>query len=167
MSNPPLSLACLALGSNIGNARMHFNAALEDLSTTGNILSQSKLYRCKAVGDTEQADYWNAVILLETKLSVRELLKLTQNIEIQCGRTSKGDLAARTLDLDIIFYDELILDEPDLQIPHPRAHERDFVLLPLSEIKPSWMHPVLGMSASKLMEQLSEQTFLGETLEFE
>ena len=161
MTNKPPSVACLALGSNIGNAKAHFDAALVKLQAAGNVVAKSSLYRCKAAGNAPQADYWNAVILFETSLSPLDLLNLTQDIESACGRTSKGTLAPRTLDIDIVFYDDLILDEPELKVPHPRAHERDFVLLPIREITPSWKHPVLQQTVQQLIDTLEETCLLG------
>lgn len=159
------TLTYLALGSNIGDAKMHFNTAVAELKTKGNVIAKSKLYRCKAACDNKQADYWNAAILFETSLSPHELLKLTQDIETACGRTSKNDQSPRTLDIDLISYDDLIINDPELILPHPRAHERDFVLLPLIEINTSWKHPVSGKTAQELIDTLKETSFLGETEE--
>jgi len=161
MTNKPQPIACLALGSNIGDAKTHFSQACVRLDAAGEVSAKSKLYCCKAADNAEQPDYWNAAILFKTSLPAHDLLKLTQSIEMECGRSSKGNFAPRTLDIDIIFYDNLIIDEPDLKIPHPRAYERDFVLLPINEIAPFWVHPVLQQTTQQLIDTLEESCFLG------
>lgn len=109
---------------------------LEGLRRAGVVSGVSSLYETAPVGGPEQGPYLNAVALIETTLSARDLLSLLHEIEAQAGRIRQQRWGPRTLDLDLVVYDELTLDSPDLELPHPRAHERKFVLAPLVEVWP-------------------------------
>jgi 2-amino-4-hydroxy-6-hydroxymethyldihydropteridine diphosphokinase len=129
-----MPLARIGIGSNVGDAAANVRAAFEALSAAGVVTARSSLYRTKAWGVTDQADFFNAAALLETALSPRELLGALKAIEQEMGRTQTYHWGPRVIDLDILAYDDIKMDEPDLTIPHARLRERAFALVPLAEI---------------------------------
>jgi 2-amino-4-hydroxy-6-hydroxymethyldihydropteridine diphosphokinase len=133
----------IALGSNMGYSQGILEGALEALSRTLGITIQAKSswYRTKAIGPT-QPDYLNGCAILSVELSPQALLTQLLAIEQEFGRVRQEYWGPRTLDLDLLLYDDLILHQPNLQIPHPRMAERAFVLVPLVEIAPDWIDPV-------------------------
>lgn len=128
----------LGLGSNLGDRERNLREAIRLISDrVGRVTRQSSFIETKPWGYESTHQYTNAVILCETAKTPREVLLLTQQIERDMGRKTKsvaGGYADRTLDIDILLYDDLIVDEPDLKIPHPLMHQRDFVMIPLREI---------------------------------
>ena len=128
--------AAIGLGSNLGDRLGLLRAGLEGLRRIGTLLAVSSLYETAPVGGPEQDPYLNAVGLIETTLPAADLLAQLQDIEEQAGRIRHERWGPRTLDLDLVVYDDLVLDSPDLELPHPRAHERKFVLAPLVEVWP-------------------------------
>ncbi len=157
-------LAAIALGSNLGDREANLRAAIDALSRREGvkIRAVSSLHETSAVvleGDEPQPAYLNAAALLETALSARELLEGLLEIERRLGRRRKKGKRwrSRTLDLDLLLYDDVILDEPGLTIPHPAMHRRAFVLDPLSEIAADMIHPVLERSVSALRDALSRE----------
>jgi 2-amino-4-hydroxy-6-hydroxymethyldihydropteridine diphosphokinase len=157
-----MSQAVIALGSNLGDREYHLQRALALLSETPGIhlLRTSRFYETAPVGmrEGDPADlFLNAAILLETTLQPEALLEVCLQIERALGRERKPDdkkpgYQSRSLDLDILFFDDHVINQPGLIIPHPRLHERDFVLMPLNEIVPDWVHPVLQQSVSELVK---------------
>ena len=144
----------IALGSNQGNSLDILERSLNvlDLIPGIDLQQTSSWYRTKPVGTPQpQPDYLNGCALLTTKQTPEELLAILQATEIQFGRTNKGTLQARTLDLDLLLYEDLILNTPDLIVPHPRMAERAFVLVPLAEIAPDWIEPRSGNKIAKLL----------------
>lgn len=138
--------AFVAFGANLGDPVAAFKnamVALESLPDTC-INAHSELYRTAPVGTGPQPDYLNAVVELGTTLPPSDLLEWLLTIEREAGRTREAAQAPRTLDLDLLLYDEKVIDMPGLQIPHPRMHERAFVLVPLSEIAPDAVIPGHG-----------------------
>jgi 2-amino-4-hydroxy-6-hydroxymethyldihydropteridine diphosphokinase len=133
--------AFLSLGSNLGDRRGYLTAAEARLARIGQIVAQSKIYETDPVGYISQPQFLNQVVKLETICGPRELLNETRSIENALGRTRSFPFAPRTIDIDIILYEDLIIDEPGLIIPHPRMHERRFVLTPLLELTPHLVHP--------------------------
>jgi 2-amino-4-hydroxy-6-hydroxymethyldihydropteridine diphosphokinase len=133
-----MKTAYVALGSNLGLPEVQLHEAvlaLKSMALSKNA-SLSKWYKSKAIGGpADQPDYINAVCRLETNLSPIQLLKALQNIERQAGRTRDVRWGPRTLDLDIIWYENFTSDTPTLTIPHPRAHQRAFVLRPLADLE--------------------------------
>ena len=130
--------AYVALGANLEDPIVQVRAGLAALATLPNtqLLAQSSLYRTAPVGYADQPDFINAVAAVDTELSPRELLDALLAIELNHGRVRQFANAPRTLDLDVLLYDDVEVNESGLTIPHPRMHERAFVLAPLSEIAP-------------------------------
>lgn len=128
----------IALGANIGQPADQVREGMEALAMLRNtrLCAVSSLYRSAPVGHVEQPDFINAVALIETALEPRALLEALLAIEQRFGRRREFQNAPRTLDLDILLYAERAVDEPGLTIPHPRMHERPFVIVPLAEIAP-------------------------------
>ncbi len=116
------------------------------------ITAQSDLWRSKAWPDPTQPEYLNAVFAIETQMSAADLMRRLLEIEQCFGRERSVPNAPRTLDLDLIAYGVEVIDKPDLIVPHPRAADRRFVMGPLSQVAPNWVHPVLGKTALALFE---------------
>lgn len=127
-----------SLGSNLGNRKRNIREAIERIGERiGDVESQSSLYETKPWGYSSPNDFINACICVLTPLAPRQLLEATQCVEQEMGRTLKslnGEYHDRIIDIDILLYDNLHINEPDLQIPHPLMEERDFVMVPLREI---------------------------------
>ena len=140
-----MAIAYIALGSNIGNREENLNNAIEMLRQNEGVeVKQISSYINTApVGFTEQPDFLNAVVEVKTSLCPHKLLEICSDIEKNLKRERIIHWGPRTIDLDILLYDDLVLNDADLIIPHPRMHERDFVLKPLKEIAPKAFHPVL------------------------
>ncbi|MFP5331478.1 MAG: 2-amino-4-hydroxy-6-hydroxymethyldihydropteridine diphosphokinase [Acidimicrobiia bacterium] len=128
--------AIIALGSNLGDRLDHLRAGVRGVEALGDVTAVSSLYETEPVGGPSQGRYLNAVVVLDTSLGPEDLLVALHQIEGQFDRTRDVHWGPRTLDLDIIAYDDVVVDSADLQIPHPRAHERHFVLAPLVEVRP-------------------------------
>jgi 2-amino-4-hydroxy-6-hydroxymethyldihydropteridine diphosphokinase len=126
--------AFVGLGSNLGDSVAQIERALLALGDLGMVSRASSLYRTKPWGKLDQPDFINAVALLETAYSPRELLERLKALEVRLGRVQGERWGPRSIDLDLLAYDDLIVDAPDLQVPHPRLRERAFVLIPLAEI---------------------------------
>lgn len=135
-------VAFLGLGSNLGNRLTNLQAAVDALQAEPGlrVTASSRVWETAPVGGPPQPDYLNAVIRAETDLSGRDLLDVARRVEQRMGRVRKERWGARSLDVDILLYDEEQIDEPELVVPHPRMAERAFVLLPLLELDPD---PVL------------------------
>ena len=148
--------AAIGIGSNQGNSvRICADAfALLQKHPAVHILRASSLYRTKPVGVTEQDWFINGAILCETSFDPQALLELLHEVENEFGRVRTLRWGPRTLDLDMLFYDDLQLDLPGLKVPHPRMHERLFVLAPLAEIEPGWVHPGFGLSVLEMLERV-------------
>lgn len=149
--------AYIALGSNLGDSLSLVQLALRELAQLPGtrLVQQSPLYRSKPL-DADGADYVNGVALLHSQLSALELLAALQQIELRHGRERSYQNAPRTLDLDLLLYQDDIINLPQLQVPHPRMHLRAFVLRPLLDIAPEITLPQLG-SAQDLLAQITDQ----------
>jgi 2-amino-4-hydroxy-6-hydroxymethyldihydropteridine diphosphokinase len=145
----------IALGSNLGDSLSIVKDALKILDQTPGITLQahSSWYKTAPVGPP-QPDYLNGCALLDVQLTPQELLETLLRIEAQFGRVRQERNGPRTLDLDLLLFDDLILDIPNLQLPHPRMRERAFVLVPLAEIAPNWVEPVSGKAIAQLVQTL-------------
>jgi 2-amino-4-hydroxy-6-hydroxymethyldihydropteridine diphosphokinase len=149
--------AYIGLGSNLGLREKNIAAALNALQTTKEIevVKVSSLYETKAVGGPpDQPDFINAAAQLRTTFSAERLLAVCQNIEASLGRRRGVPWGPRTIDLDILLFDDEIRSTPDLTIPHPLMHERRFVLDPLAEIAPALVHPALEETMHNLLAAL-------------
>lgn len=150
------NIACaIALGGNIGQTLTILEAAIETLAQTPGIFLEKKSswYKTKAVGPP-QPDYINGAALLQVEMIPQLLLETLLQIENKFGRQRRERWEARTLDLDLLLYDDVILDTPKLQLPHPRMRERAFVLVPLAEIAPDWIEPVSGYKIKELVQEV-------------
>ena len=143
----------LLLGSNIGDSQLQFSVAIKNIEQKiGTLIRQSKLYSTAAWGDTRQPDFLNQVILVETALTPLETMQTILAIEKEMGRVRTLKNAPRIIDIDILFFNKVILDEPTLTLPHPEIQNRRFVLIPLNELAPNFHHPVLGLSVHELLK---------------
>lgn len=131
-------IAYLSLGTNLGDKRKNIAVAIKNIGElVGDVVRQSALYETEPWGFRSDNRFVNAAVCVDTQLSPRRLLEVTQRIEREMGRTLKsdgGEYRDRIIDIDILLYGDLHIDEPDLKIPHPLMHERDFVMTPLNEI---------------------------------
>jgi 2-amino-4-hydroxy-6-hydroxymethyldihydropteridine diphosphokinase len=147
----------LALGANLGDRQANLQAALAALPPAVNVLERSSIYVTDPWGMTDQPDFLNMVIRGETELSPQDLLVRLKRLEKDLGRQPSIRYGPRLIDIDILFYADLVLESPGLIIPHPRLHERTFVLVPLAEIAPNLIHPVLHRPIHDLLEQVDRK----------
>jgi 2-amino-4-hydroxy-6-hydroxymethyldihydropteridine diphosphokinase len=159
--------AIVALGGNLGDVRANFVGARDMLAAQDGIslLASSRLYHSTPMGPQDQPDYLNAVVMIRSRLSPLALLHELQTIESHFGRTRDGlRWGERTLDLDLIAYDDIQMQTSGLTLPHPGMQERVFVLQPLCDILPAWQHPVTGKTADNMLQKqiLAGQSPLGE-----
>jgi 2-amino-4-hydroxy-6-hydroxymethyldihydropteridine diphosphokinase len=144
----------IALGSNLGDREALLREAVRRLWELMEIGAVSPVYETEPVGYRAQGPFLNAVVAGTTALAPRELLARLQAIERDLGRERPFPNAPRTIDLDLLVYDDLMIDTPDLTLPHPRLHERAFALAPLADIAPALRHPRLSLSVRELLEAL-------------
>ncbi len=141
----------IGLGSNLEPRLEYLKAAMKGLREMGEIVRVSSIYETDPVGDTPQSDYLNAVVELQTEIDPLELFHILKKLERTVGRKERPRWHEREIDLDLLFYGDLVLDSLTLTIPHAELHRRAFVLVPMSEIAPNFMHPVLKKSVSELL----------------
>lgn len=153
-------LAAIALGSNLssrfGAPADNLREAIHRLDDLGTVTAVSRFHDTEPVGYTKQPRFLNAVALVDTDVSPRDLLRGLLAIEHSMGRNraSSPPKGPRIIDLDLLLYGNLVLDEPALKLPHPSLHERRFVLAPLAEVAPNWQHPTLELSIQQLLQAL-------------
>jgi 2-amino-4-hydroxy-6-hydroxymethyldihydropteridine diphosphokinase len=154
-----LNNAILSLGGNLGNRLDNISQAMGHIEKQiGNIKRYSSVYESEAWGFETEDRFLNVVVVVETALSPETLLQKAQEIETLLGRTRTGTgYASRTMDIDILFFNEEIINTPTLTIPHPLLHERRFVLLPLYEILPDKVHPVLRKTIAELLAECEDE----------
>jgi 2-amino-4-hydroxy-6-hydroxymethyldihydropteridine diphosphokinase len=146
----------LLLGSNLGDRRQHLLDALAGISYLGTIRKVSSVYRSAAWGNLDQPDFLNATVELDTVHSPLELLKAILDIETGMGRVRNEKWGARLIDIDILFYDSLVMNTQELVIPHPQLQNRKFTLVPLAEIAPGLVHPQLRKTVIQLLDSCSD-----------
>ncbi|MCG3136465.1 MAG: 2-amino-4-hydroxy-6-hydroxymethyldihydropteridine pyrophosphokinase [Phycisphaerae bacterium] len=146
----------IGLGGNIGDVRSAFRQALMEMveSAVLEIQALSSLYQSSPVGPSDQPDFLNAVIAAQTTLQPLVLLTIMQTLESRQGRVAMPRWGPRPLDLDLLLYDQQIINTPQLSLPHPRLHQRHFVLEPLCEIAPRLHHPLMGRTMTELLAGL-------------
>jgi GTP cyclohydrolase IV len=147
----------LGLGTNLGDRRANLSQALQRLQSFGTVEKVSRCYETKPVGYEEQPDFLNLTCLVTTAMSPSQLLHSLKEIERQMGRKANFRNAPRPMDLDILFFDNLVVDTAELTIPHPRMHERAFVLVPLADIAPDIVHPALRLTVREMLERVDRQ----------
>lgn len=148
----------IGIGSNLGKRQYNCKEAIKKIEEKGLCIKKlSSMYETKPWGLKEQPLFINMVIEVETEKSPEELLKMLKEIETEMGRIKTVRWGPRIIDLDILLYNNEIIDQEDLKIPHPFLHQRDFVLLPLSEIAPEITHPLLKKTIKQLKEELLAQ----------
>jgi 2-amino-4-hydroxy-6-hydroxymethyldihydropteridine diphosphokinase len=144
----------LALGTNLGDRETNLRRAIESFAPSVVVLQESVIYETPPWGMIEQPAFLNMVVKGQTTLSPLQLLQFLKQLELNMGRLPGIRYGPRLIDLDILFYEDLVLEMEGLCIPHPRLHERAFVLVPLAEISPTLIHPVLVDSVQDLLSRV-------------
>ena len=152
-----MAIAYLALGSNLGDRARHMHEAIQRLGPDVVVEALSPIYETEPHYVREQPAFYNAVVRVQTDLSPEDLLANLKNIEKAVGRTKTFRNGPRVIDLDILLYDDRQMDSPPLTIPHPRMHERTFVLAPLTDIAPNLVHPRLRLRMRDLLQKISSR----------
>lgn len=142
----------LALGTNLGDRLANLRAAIAALAPQVRVEAESRIYETPPWGFLDQPAFLNMAVRAQTDLPPADLLTFLKQLESELGRVPTFRNGPRLIDIDILFYDDLVLNTPPLVIPHPRLHERDFVLVPLADIAPDFIHPVLHQSIRTLLD---------------
>lgn len=151
----------LGLGSNVVPKEAHLSQAINEITHhIGPILQRSGLYRTKAWGKTDQSDFINQVIKIESSRSAPLLLDTILFIESALGRTRQGKWGPRKIDIDILFYGQTVIATERLTVPHPFVQDRNFVLVPMMEIAPDFVHPILQLSIKALYEKCEDKLWV-------
>ncbi len=147
----------IGLGGNLGDVRATFGQAIEKIGEAASVTAVSSLYRSKPYGFSDQPDFLNAVLRASTQLSPLALFVMLQAIETELGKHVLRENGPRAIDLDLLFYGDLVIQSHELEVPHPGIFNRDFVLLPLAELDPNFAHPTLNRSIAELLESLDSR----------
>jgi 2-amino-4-hydroxy-6-hydroxymethyldihydropteridine diphosphokinase len=150
-------IVVLLLGSNMGDSLACLKTAIHHIENRlSPIIMASSLYKTAAWGKVNQADFYNQVVAIKSSLTPEEILTITLDIEMQMGRERIEKWAERVIDIDILFYGNDIIDNPNLKVPHPYLHVRRFTLIPLREILPQFVHPVFNKTIDTLLDNCSD-----------
>lgn len=141
----------IALGSNLGNRLSNLKNAISNFTPQMDVKKKSPVYETPPWGYADQSAFLNQVVMVETYLEPEDLLGHLKRLETVLGREPSFQNGPRLIDLDILFYDDIIVDSPPLVIPHPRLHQRAFVLVPLNDIAPDLVHPLFAKSISEML----------------
>ena len=150
----------IALGTNLGNRLANLRAAIAAFAPEIVVTAESHVYETPPWGYEDQPAFLNMVVKAETGLGPESLLKNQKQLEVELGREQNFRWGPRLIDLDILFYDNMVIDTPPLVIPHPRLHERAFVLVPLADVAPDLIHPIFQKSVSQLLAEVDRQGVL-------
>ena len=151
----------LLTGSNVGDSLANLQTAARYIAAeVGSIQKQSSVYKTAPWGNTKQQDFLNQVLWVDTEKSAREALAIVLAIEQKMGRVREQKWAPRTIDIDILFYDDAIIQESDLQVPHPLLHLRKFTLQPLFELDPNFIHPLFKQSIAQLSNACPDESLV-------
>ncbi len=151
----------LGLGSNLGDRGANLQSALLHMEQWGiEVTNTSALYEAEPVGKIDQPWFLNMVVEVETDKSPADLLMALNSIERSLGRERKEKWGPRIIDIDILFYDQFVLNDPELTIPHPFLQERKFVLLPLASIAPNFVHPIFKKTVEQLLKECSDESIV-------
>lgn len=151
----------MLLGSNIGDRQEHLQYGIKKINeAAGKVVKKSSFYETEPWGVTDQDAYLNAAVLIETEFSPEELFRAIKEIEIEEGRTDQRKYAPRTLDIDILFYNQQIVHTKHLVIPHPRLHRRKFALVPMNEIASDFVHPVFRKTIGTLLTNCKDPLYV-------
>ncbi len=163
MNNSTFHTATILLGSNLGNKLKLLNEAMNSLSSIGDVVRYSSIYESPAWGFKAETTFYNAVVVLSTSIDCFTLMEKCLSIEKELGRERATDstntkdkdstYSSRNIDIDILDFDNKIVNTDNLILPHPRLHLRRFTLIPLAEVSPLWRHPRLGLAASELLDE--------------
>jgi len=152
-----MGLIFLALGSNIENRKQHIETAIDLLHENVHDITIAPLYETKPRYFEDQQNFLNTILRGFTDLTLQELLQFTKTIQQEVGRVERFRNGPREIDIDILFYDNVVYKDEELEIPHPRLQERDFVLQPFADINPDFLHPVLKKTIKELLDALPEE----------
>lgn len=148
----------LLLGSNLGKSRAHLNSAVLAIERyAGRVLASSSFYKTAAWGLANQPDFLNQILIVATDFSPHEILQKILKIEEDLGRVRTIKNAARIIDIDILFFNKEIINTKDLTVPHPEIPNRRFVLEPLAELSPDFIHPVMQKTITQLLAECTDQ----------
>jgi 2-amino-4-hydroxy-6-hydroxymethyldihydropteridine diphosphokinase len=153
-----MNTAILLIGGNLGNRTALLQQAVQLIEQqAGKVVKLSGLYETAPWGNVQQPDYLNQALQIATPLEPLPLLHTLLNIEREIGRIRQQKWGARVIDIDIIFYNDAVISLPELKIPHPRMQNRQFVLVPLNEILPDWVHPVFQQTVHALLAACDDE----------
>ena len=156
-------MAYIGLGANLGNPLISLRKAdqyLQGHHPYIRVVARSPFYRTEPVGPIRQSWYVNGVIVLESRMGPRALLRLLHHLEARCGRDRRQERrwGPRPLDLDLLFYGSRVVHSRDLSLPHPRLHQRCFVLRPLADVAPDFVHPVFGKTVDTMLQEVDDDS---------
>jgi 2-amino-4-hydroxy-6-hydroxymethyldihydropteridine diphosphokinase len=161
-----MNKAYLLTGGNVGDRVSHLKEAAENMERySGKIMQRSSLYETAPWGKIDQAPFLNQALLLSTSLDASALLKIILEVEEKSGRKRAEKYGPRIIDIDILFFNNEILNQPDLKIPHPQIQNRRFALQPLCEIAPGWVHPVFKKTILQLLKECPDKLDVKKFLE--